>query len=532
MLVYGLALTLLLTLPYVLGWATQGSDHVFSGFLFGVDDGNSYLGKMRLGAQGEWNFSLFYTAEPHEGAPLLFLPYILPGQISRLFMAETNPALTPLLLGIFHLMRVVFGLLLILVLYRFMAAFVRSVRVRFLALIMATFGGGLGWLLLLVDAVPPEIFIPEGFTLQILLGLPHLALARAALLTGLLLVMDSLHRSNWWPRTLLAGVCFLIVGLAVPFYLVIIYAILGAWGLAIWVRKRAFPLTLLVRSVVAASLTLPLFLYNLIVFSTHPVFAQWSAQNLLPSPPPLHYVLAYLPLGLLAIIGGRWAWARARDDSRYALLIGWPLIVPLLVYLPVNVQRRMAEAVIVPLALLASVGVSLIARRWLACRHNRSQHRAYRQVRLLALAGLLPSSLLLLAISYLAALSSQPPIKYPADEVAALIWLNQNSQPGEVVLSTFETGNRIPAYTHLRVYVGHGPETIHATAKTETAQRFFSDELSPEDRAQLYESMAIHYIFYGATEQQYASSDTPDWAEGLQPIYDADGYVIYGVPPD
>lgn len=530
MLAYGLVLMLLLLLPYVLGWAMQGSDRVFSGFLFGVDDGNSYLGKMRLGAQGEWDFTIFYTAEWHEGAPLLFLPYILPGQISRLFMAETDPALTSLLLGIFHLMRVVFGLLLIGVLYRFIAVFVRSARVRFLALVIATLGGGFGWLLLLVDAVPPEIFIPEGFTLQILLGLPHLALARAALLIGLLLVMDSLGRANWWLRALLAGVCWWIVGLAVPFYLVIIYAILGAWGLAIWVRRRAFPLSLLVRSVVAAGLTLPLFAYNVIVFSTHPIFAQWSAQNLLPSPPPLHYALTYLPLALLALVGGRWAWTRAAADSRYALLIGWPLIVPVLVYLPINVQRRMAEAVIVPLALLAAVGISLLARRWSAWRHIRSQRRAYGRVRRLALLGLLPSSLLLLVISYLAALSSQPPIKYPVAEIAALNWLNRNSQPGEVVLSTFETGNRIPAYTHLRVYVGHGPETLSAIAKTEIAQRFFSEGLSPQDRALLYEVMRIRYVFYGAEEQQYTASDAPEWAEALQPIYDVDGYVIYAVP--
>src|SRR5690606_1851596 len=103
-------------------------------------------------------------------------------------------------------------------------------------------------------SVPPEWFIPEGFTLQILLGLPHLALARLALLLGLLALMNALAREKWLPSALGAGACWLLVGIAVPFYLAVIYAILGAWGLALWLRDRAFPLRLLARGVVAAGL--------------------------------------------------------------------------------------------------------------------------------------------------------------------------------------------------------------------------------------------------------------------------------------
>src|SRR5690554_589016 len=117
--VFAALVLLLVSAPYALGWGRGGGETAFSGFLFGVDDGHSYIGKMRLGAQGRWDFSLFYTAEPHEGAGLLFLPYIVPGQIVGLFMDETDPALTGTLIGVFHLMRVVFGALLIFVTYRF-----------------------------------------------------------------------------------------------------------------------------------------------------------------------------------------------------------------------------------------------------------------------------------------------------------------------------------------------------------------------------------------------------------------------------
>ena len=61
---------------------------------------------------------------------------------------------------------------------------------------------------------------------------------------------------------------------------------------------------------------------------------------------------------------GRWLWRKMRVTSspQYALLL-WPLVVPVLVYLPLNVQRRMAEAVIVPLAILAAVGLRFVIRQ-------------------------------------------------------------------------------------------------------------------------------------------------------------------------
>jgi len=521
-LIYALLLAALTTAPYVLGWSSQGSDKIFSGFFYGTDDGNSYLGKMRLGAQGRWDFYLFYTAEEHDSAGLLFLPYIIPGQIARLFMSYTDPRMTSTLLGIFHLMRVIFGVLLVAVIYRFIAAFLRSKRARFLALILATLGGGLGWLLIPFGSLPPEFYIPEGFTFQILFGLPHLALARATLLTSLLLIIDP--RLS---RAALAGICWLVVGLAVPFYLVILYAIVGAWGLAAWVRDRAFPRALFIRCVVAGGITLPFFLYNVVVFTKNPAFAQWSAQNLLPSPPILHYLLAYLPLGVLAFIGGRWAWRRAKSDMRYTLFIGWPLIVPILVYIPINVQRRMAEAVIIPLSILAAAGVMLLAKR-----ARKSYQKSWRRASSLALLATLPVTLFLLLGGFLTALGSQPPTFHPTAEITALNWLNENAVPGEVVLGAFETGNIVPAYTNLRVYVGHGPETLYAVPKTRETERFFSGAMAADERTALYNDMRIRYVFYGQAEREIAgeSAESPEWANNLKLIYSESGYNIYERP--
>jgi len=58
------ALLCLITLiPYVAGFAAQGADWRFTGFLIGVEDGNSYIAKMLSGAQGDWLFRTPYSSE-------------------------------------------------------------------------------------------------------------------------------------------------------------------------------------------------------------------------------------------------------------------------------------------------------------------------------------------------------------------------------------------------------------------------------------------------------------------------------------
>ena len=50
----------------------------------------------------------------------------------------------------------------------------------------------------------------------------------------------------------------------------------------------------------------------------------------------------------------------------------------------------------------------------------------------------------------------------------------QLAAPDDVALSSTSTSNVIPAYTHLRTYVGHGPETLDYQAKEPVVATFFS----------------------------------------------------------
>jgi len=67
---------------------------------------------------------------------------------------------------------------------RSIAAFTASAAIRRVAFLLITFGGGLGWVLMLagqpnwLGSPPLDLILPEGFTFLVLYAMPHIALAR------------------------------------------------------------------------------------------------------------------------------------------------------------------------------------------------------------------------------------------------------------------------------------------------------------------------------------------------------------------
>lgn len=108
----------LTVIPYLIALANTPDGTLFSGHLLGLLDGFSYVAKTRLGLMGNWAFYIFYTTEPHDPVYLTFLPYMLPGQALRLFTDAGAPNTFTTLIVTFHGLRVVFGLALIVVVYR------------------------------------------------------------------------------------------------------------------------------------------------------------------------------------------------------------------------------------------------------------------------------------------------------------------------------------------------------------------------------------------------------------------------------
>jgi hypothetical protein len=120
------------SVPYLVGWQRSTPDRVFGGFAFAIEDGYSYLSKMKQGAGGLWLFQLPYTSEAHLPA-ILYLFYLLLGKFSVLTGLST-----PL---VYHLARLLFDAFLLAVIYRFAALFTAWRSVRRIAFQLIIFSG-------------------------------------------------------------------------------------------------------------------------------------------------------------------------------------------------------------------------------------------------------------------------------------------------------------------------------------------------------------------------------------------------------
>jgi len=516
-----LALT---SVPYLLGLALQTDERIFGGCVYAVEDVYSYLAKMRQGAEGAWLFHIAYTPEAHPGA--LFFPFhLLLGKLAGLLPGGD---LTSRLVGTYHAARLACGMGLLLTVYRFLAFFTGEVAVRRLAFLLVAFGGGLGWLLIALGrpdwlgSLPLDLILPEGFTFLVLYAFPHIALARTLLLWGMMSLLGawgespkSEARGRGLALAVLTGLCWLLMGLIVPFYVPLAWAVTGAMGAALAIRRRRWPWREARRAVIAGLLSAPIVIYNVWVFTSDPVYAAWAAQNRILSPHPLHYLAAFgIPL-VLAVVAARRAW---RDEGLGWAALAWVAVVPLLVYLPFNLQRRLVEGVQLPLSLLAAWGVCGF----------RVQGFRWRAV-MVALVTALALTNGVLVMGNSAALVSRPaPVFRDAGEVAALDWLSGRVAPDDVVLAAYETGNYLPARVGARAFVGHGPESVRADEKRALVAEFFAADTLDAWRQALLDEYGVDWLFWGPVERGLGGFD-PHGAPYLQRVYQDGEYEVFEV---
>lgn len=244
----------------------------------------------------------------------------------------------------------------------------------------------------------------------------------------------------------------------------------------------------------------------------------WTQQNIIKSPHPLHYLLAYGLLLPFAWIGAR-RLMRERPLASW-LLVAWLLMLPLLAYAPVNLQRRLLEGIWV-----VWVTVSMAAFEGLDCRETtRKPSKWPWPAYVLVLA--LPSTLFLWIGGVLAASNVAQPVFRPTGEVAAFEELRANAGVDEVVLTAFETGNALPAWAPLRVVIGHGPESVDLAELRPQVSAFYAMGMDADQRIGFLRQFDVSYVFWGPAERQLGNWD-PSGAPYLRVLYQSEDYWIF-----
>jgi hypothetical protein len=518
----------LTSLPYLLGCYLSSPEMHFGGFVIAVEDGNTYMAKMGQGARGEWLFHLLYTSEDHDGAILLTF-HLLLGKLARLSGLS--------LLSVYHLARLLGGFFLLWMTYVFISYFVPSVALRRIAFLLICFSSGLGWLLItlgLSSDIPIDFLLPEAFTFLILYAFPHLALARTLMLGTFILTLTAFRRNRLlW--AILAGITCFLVGLIVPFYVGVAYVVLGSYLLALLWKRRHVPWRELGLTAVVAFISAPVLLYNGYVFWTNPIFRAWAEQNLILSPHPLHYVSGYTIVALLAI--GGMGYVLRRSESEKLFLVSWVLVVPPLLYIPFNLQRRLIEGFQIPLCILASLGLAryvLPALTRSGLTRNLTRFKRYTRPKLRRFATTaiilltIPSNLLLVATGLIQVSHLAPPIFHEGMELEAMDWLAAHTRPSDVVFSSYEAGNYIPARAGNRVFLGHGSETVRAEEKENIVRRFFQAQTGDAYREEILRQYNIACLFYGPAERAMGDFQ-PATRPYLEEVFINGRYTIYEV---
>jgi hypothetical protein len=514
-LAFSLGLVLLTAIPYLLAASQAGGE--FTGFLIGVEDGNSYIAKMLAGAQGDWLFRSPYSATGQSGA-LIYLPYILLGKI---FGSGAQHAAMVLA---FHIFRSAAIIALCFAIYDFLSFLVVNERLRRLGLVLITLGGGLGWLLLflripnLFGSIPLDFYSPEAFGFLAIFSLPHLVLARALLLWGLLAYLraDAEDRRLTWTLALL----WLTLALVHLITAVLGLALIGAHFVSVFVRRylsERKPFRFAQIDSVAWPIlgVAPVLGYNAFVYWQDSYLHNWAIQNQILSPNPVHYLFAWGLLLPFAYFGLRRLLGKSNFNGAFFTI--WLILLPIMLYAPVGLQRRLSEGAWVMLTILALLAFDNVGKK-LA--------RPPRELWLFALA--FPSTLIIFLGSLQAAQNIAQPVFRPVEEIAAFDSLRAIADPGQVVLTSYETGNALPAWTPQRVVIGHGPESVDLENLLLQIRAIYQGRTPDDTRLEFFFEYGVDFVFWGLSEGRLGSWQ-PVEEDYLELVVDVGEYQIFKV---
>lgn len=528
--------------PYLLAYATTQPGQVFMGILMNPEDSQTYFSKMLQGYDGSWLYTITFTAEPHEPAFLGGF-YFLLGHIARWTGLGFE--------AVWHLARTLSVAVLMVVTYGFIAYFVNDRRTRITAYLLAVFSAGLGWLLFVLgqtywlDAFPVDFKMAEAHIFFMNLTFPHIILSTALLMGSFWCMLQAYafrSETRGWGYAVAASILNLCLGILHPLliYLIVLTGSLY-WLLLVW---RARKLLWYEGFVLVVAYALPGLLYVYYGYSllTNDILRGWdSNRSGTVSPPWPHFVVAFGLYLLLAVIHAvHQRRQKQKMSANWLFLWVWVVATALLIYAPLNSQRRFIQGVHMPLSILAAAGfVEVVVPWFMATRPVQKllTNPRYTEVKLsrfitaVFLLFMALSNLYILASVSTSAVIQQPdPLFRTTDEMAAIAWLRaeNGSAPAPVLLGEYQTGNLVAARAGNQVVAGHWAETIRYDEKIAEVAQFYAGETDDSWRQALLKQYNVRYVWHGPREQMIGTFK-PETAVYLQPVYQNETITIYRV---
>ena len=529
-----LGVLLVTTLPYVYAYATAPSDKEFMGIMLDVPDHAQYFSWMRELSQAPLAANKM-TPEPNEPVFFNLLWWGL-GRLGRLLGLGYS--------AVFQLLRIGSASSFLLLAYHVCARFLARPLERRTAFLLLTLGSGLGWALIAGKYTlargsmffPSDVYTAEGNTFLGILGYPHFI--AAALYIGVFELLLYGQTRGQLRYAVAGGAVALFLGWQHAYDLITIYGVIAAYIVASLLRDRRLPAHLIKSGFIIGFISWWPALYSVLLTSTNPTWKEVLAQ--FPNAGVYTPGILHLPvllgiafvLAVFTVLREAPRGLRGLTD-RDLFCRSWFLVTFLLVYLPVDYQIHLLNGWQVPIAILATQGMSCyvapfigrLADRW---RWLWSPEGVRRGLAIGLVLCVLPTNLYLWAWRFVDLGRHDYPYYLHKSELAAMAWLQANAQPADVVLSSETIGQYVPAYTGTHAFLAHWAQTLDYHGKSALVKEFYAQCSSEPRRQQVLEEYGVDYVFWGPAERALGSFD-PDKSGLLRLVFSVAQAQVYAV---
>lgn len=519
------AFIILTNVVYINYWQRTPTGALYTGANHqAASDKLVYMSLIQQGREGKLWMRNLHTTEPQQG--LLFSPhwYII-GQTGKILHISN--------LASYQLYRLMLTVVFLCLLYLWLKRLFSRGWDIIGASVFVLFSGGLGWVQLLRHPsilqlksqelflnMPVDIYVSEGNTFLNFMQAPLFILSQL-LLVAIFYYFVKWSQERNWRRYLGLGVVTMLLIMVHPYDFPIIAAVIGSWS--VWYLARTKDWAIVSKTLLLFAGLVAAWLYNLFIVSREPILASWYRQNLVYSPPVGQYLWAYGILLLLWLAGMIYVWRRLRSNSWWILLGIWSTIGMLLLYQPLDINRRFINGWHIALALMAYQGF-----RWLC---HRVPLMILRRTLVVVCYVALMSSFVF--NTFLSVLISQDRYYYiQSADLAAIDYLRQNSTVDDKILTADKfMPFLLTSQLNRLVFRGHEHQTPEAHLKQQQMEWFFAapeGSRAVDNKKEFLQREGISLI---VVDKQFIAVP-PDWLAAqdfVRSVYREQGVTIYRV---
>lgn len=499
----GILFAFITSVPYIYGYLVKPENSYFLARSV-VNAADTYTHVANIISAKEGNIILPNLYSFEDKTPFIFRPtYLILGLASRYFGIEPILSL--------HLGRIVGVILFVLILFSFLEFYFPDEKRRIISSLIILVSSGIGSIIYGNFPSSIDLWVPEANTFFMMLESPHFVFSQIFLLLSIIYLLQYLQKYDYnslFLSSLFATLIMIEHPYMVPFVL--------TFNTIIFI----FYLRL---SALTKFMILPIISLGVIykLYFLTPSAKLTLNQTVLPTPSIENVLYGFGLITPLALFG---IYKENLKKTENFILIGWIIITAILIYSPFATQRRFLEGVHISIALFASIGFFYI--------YDKAHQKLLRLILIALILVLLPITNVFNVGRMIQAYSEGNLDRYihylPQSDVAAMKWLEKNSNPGEIILTNFYYSNILPGFTGRFVYNGHLYLSVNSREKMRKVDEFITS-YDMNSRHKFLRDNGINYLYFGKNDPYNRYLSDFGKYSFLQVIYEEDGVTIFRV---